>query len=162
MCDDTSGTRSSHVGKIYGICALPAEGRCIRLLELEAAPDKADPLMGKLRLTLLQDDGTTGYPEFTAFSYTRGKPISLRENIIWYNNEVIEITHNCKEALQQIRALHGQITIWVDAICINQQDKKEKATQIPLMQEIFSRAKTVVIWLGRASLPQAKPLTPFR
>jgi hypothetical protein len=36
----------------------------------------------------------------------------------------------------------------VDAICINQKDDVEKATQIPLMKEIYSLAEEVVIWLG--------------
>ncbi|PMD44844.1 heterokaryon incompatibility [Hyaloscypha variabilis F] len=38
--------------------------------------------------------------------------------------------------------------LWVDAICINQKDDVEKATQISLMKEIYSFAEEVVIWLG--------------
>jgi ABC-type uncharacterized transport system substrate-binding protein len=36
----------------------------------------------------------------------------------------------------------------VDAICINQSDKTEKAQQIPLMAEIYARASRVIVWLG--------------
>jgi hypothetical protein len=38
--------------------------------------------------------------------------------------------------------------IWIDAICINQEDEEEKGTQIPLMREIYSRARAVVVWMG--------------
>ncbi|KAI1122277.1 heterokaryon incompatibility protein-domain-containing protein [Nemania abortiva] len=41
--------------------------------------------------------------------------------------------------------------LWVDAICINQNDHKERMQQVALMREIFGRASQVVAWLGRAS-----------
>ncbi|KAI1462799.1 heterokaryon incompatibility protein-domain-containing protein [Annulohypoxylon moriforme] len=40
--------------------------------------------------------------------------------------------------------------IWIDAICINQQDNDEKSTQVQMMLEIYARAKRVNIWLGEA------------
>jgi hypothetical protein len=36
----------------------------------------------------------------------------------------------------------------VDALCINQFDLDEKATQVSQMLAIFERAHTVVVWLG--------------
>lgn len=35
-----------------------------------------------------------------------------------------------------------------DALCINQKDNKERAEQVALMAEVYSRAQKVVIWLG--------------
>ncbi|KAH6692841.1 heterokaryon incompatibility protein-domain-containing protein [Leptodontidium sp. MPI-SDFR-AT-0119] len=37
---------------------------------------------------------------------------------------------------------------WIDAICINQSDMKERSRQIPRMKELYSTAKRVVIWWG--------------
>jgi hypothetical protein len=57
-------------------------------------------------------------------------------------------------ALQMLHYLHRYQTntsarkIWVDAICINQEDQKEKSTQIPLMRDIYSQAGAVVVWIG--------------
>ncbi|KAF2034219.1 HET-domain-containing protein, partial [Setomelanomma holmii] len=39
-------------------------------------------------------------------------------------------------------------SLWVDAVCINQADMDEKATQIPLMGDIYSGAESVYVWLG--------------
>jgi hypothetical protein len=39
--------------------------------------------------------------------------------------------------------------IWVDALCINQDDDEEKAVQVQKMDRIFSFAQQVVIWLGK-------------
>ena len=38
--------------------------------------------------------------------------------------------------------------IWTDALCLNQDDEDEKKVQVPLMDQIYHGAKTVVIWLG--------------
>jgi hypothetical protein len=40
--------------------------------------------------------------------------------------------------------------IWIDAICIDQANKKEKEGQIALMVEIYAKARRVVVWLGEA------------
>jgi len=37
---------------------------------------------------------------------------------------------------------------WVDALCINHDDLREKSQQIQLMPDIFYKAKNVCIWLG--------------
>lgn len=39
--------------------------------------------------------------------------------------------------------------LWVDAICINQDDQGEKNKQIPLIRTIYA-ASCVIVWLGEA------------
>lgn len=53
--------------------------------------------------------------------------------------------------------LPNPLWIFVDAICIKQDDQRDKETQIANMSQIFSQAKTVYTWLGRAkySLPES-------
>ena len=41
--------------------------------------------------------------------------------------------------------------IWIDAICINEEDAAEKSVQVPMMSTIYGRANRVVVWLGDAS-----------
>jgi hypothetical protein len=38
--------------------------------------------------------------------------------------------------------------IWIDAICINQQDNEEKYHQVQHVGEVYRDAKLVVVWLG--------------
>ncbi|KAK2763155.1 hypothetical protein FQN54_009791 [Arachnomyces sp. PD_36] len=42
----------------------------------------------------------------------------------------------------------GGLPIWVDALCINQDNLKEKSHQIQLMSEIYAKASGVFAWLG--------------
>jgi hypothetical protein len=43
------------------------------------------------------------------------------------------------------------LLLWIDAICINQQDREERARQVMLMRDIYRQASRVVAWLGKAS-----------
>ena len=38
--------------------------------------------------------------------------------------------------------------LWIDQICINQKDPKEKSWQVGLMNEIYGKADNTLIWLG--------------
>jgi hypothetical protein len=40
------------------------------------------------------------------------------------------------------------MTLWADAICINQEDLQERKQQLGLMGSIFSNAKYVIAWFG--------------
>jgi hypothetical protein len=39
--------------------------------------------------------------------------------------------------------------IWIDALCINQEDEAEKSQQVQRMGQIYKRAQLVLMWLGR-------------
>ena len=39
------------------------------------------------------------------------------------------------------------MTLWVDAVCINQEDVKERSAQVGLMSQIYQKAKQVIVWL---------------
>ncbi|KAL3292854.1 AAA-domain-containing protein, partial [Colletotrichum asianum] len=42
--------------------------------------------------------------------------------------------------------------IWIDALCINQDDLQEKSDQIPIMDRIYSQARATIMWLGGGEL----------
>lgn len=41
--------------------------------------------------------------------------------------------------------------LWVDAICINQEDREERSRQVQLMAQIHANASCVVVWLEEAT-----------
>jgi hypothetical protein len=59
------------------------------------------------------------------------------------------ITENLKDALIMIQ--HGskkERVLWIDAICINQNDSLERNAQVRQMRHIYSSARRVLVWLG--------------
>lgn len=58
------------------------------------------------------------------------------------------MTAAVNEFLYFWRSFYGHKRFWIDSVCISQQDLEEKATQIPLMAEIYQRAARVIVWLG--------------
>ncbi|RYP70253.1 hypothetical protein DL771_005556 [Monosporascus sp. 5C6A] len=40
------------------------------------------------------------------------------------------------------------ITLWIDAICINQRDQEERNEQVSRMKDIYSQSPSTIIWLG--------------
>ncbi|KAI1180331.1 heterokaryon incompatibility protein-domain-containing protein [Nemania sp. FL0916] len=51
-------------------------------------------------------------------------------------------------ALKYLRLPEKTRTLWIDAICINQDDPEERNHQVQMMSRVYTRAKQVCIWLG--------------
>lgn len=86
-------------------------------------------------------------PEFEALSYTWGDKTDWR--FVRVNGRKMKISGNLYEALTALRRPWEARALWVDQICINQGDIREKNNQIPLMTWIYGRAKNTLIWLGK-------------
>jgi hypothetical protein len=64
------------------------------------------------------------------------------------NGRVLEVQRNLATALRWLRFTDRPRLLWIDAICINQKDEKEKSIQIQNMFTIFYRAeKGTIAWL---------------
>ncbi len=60
------------------------------------------------------------------------------------------VTRTTEIALRKLRRKHGEspLKIWIDALCINQNDDEEKCEQVEMMPNNYQRATEVLIWLG--------------
>lgn len=87
-----------------------------------------------------------------------GRYTSERNVPILCGNSHIYITRNAKEALDALRARYGHDEVifdttsylWLDGICINQEDLLERAAHVKIMGQIYAKADRVFIWLGPA------------
>ncbi|RDW57327.1 hypothetical protein BP5796_12777 [Coleophoma crateriformis] len=86
---------------------------------------------------------------YNALSYTWSEPDCSRDFIC--SGARLPLQLNLLDALQQFKISRIDSPIWIDAICINQQDTSEKKHQIPLMGQIYSQATKVYVWLGKAT-----------
>lgn len=130
---------------VYERHALPPNTKTIRVLDVRPIPrdaPKGTPVECTLRIINLDAD-----PAFTALSYVWGDPTPTRSIVC--DGVVFGVGENCYSALWHLSKKLGGLVIWVDAICIDQEDvRKEKAWQIPLMGDIYTKAAQVYVWLG--------------
>jgi hypothetical protein len=120
----------------------------IRLLELDL--EHEHDIVGLLRPIEL-----TSAPPHYALSYVCGN--GPYEHEVTINDILFKVKPNLHAALRRLQSYFRsagtfRVLIWIDAICINQDNADEKAKQIQGMHEIFSKAEKVLISLD--SVPQ--------
>jgi len=102
-----------------------------------------------------------GPPERTDVALVR-KPVKALSKLVRHVNRskrrehskpsaTIGITDNLAVALRHLRDPIKSRILWVDAICINQDDLAERSAEVLEMGSIYSRAEQVVVWLGPSS-----------
>jgi hypothetical protein len=95
---------------------------------------------------------------FDALSYAWVDNLSLEDTkLIYIDSCPFEIRNNLHSALVNIFANWYLDRIWVDQICINQEDIPEKNQQVALMSKIYKSANEVHIWLGTLDKTLMKP-----
>jgi len=63
----------------------------------------------------------------------------------------IWVKYNLFEALYHLRSPTQDVWLWVDALCINQEDLEEKEVQVARIADIYVAAANVLVWLGEAN-----------
>jgi WD repeat-containing protein 55 len=83
---------------------------------------------------------------YTALSYAWGESAFLK--LITCNGKPFQVTHNLDRALRYLRRTDASVMLWVDQICINQEDAAERSQQVTLMGKIYRHAYSTTVWLG--------------
>ncbi|KAJ4286286.1 hypothetical protein N0V90_013320 [Kalmusia sp. IMI 367209] len=152
--------------KVAGKSTAPA-------LEVDMPRDEPEPAVDKLYqthriatpgdtirvLALLPEDGPTlkatmfcvnlsSGPIYEALSYVWGDMEADASYFLDIDGTIMKITPNLHHALQALRPRQSPRVLWVDAVCVNQNDNKDKETQICMMEEIYRSANHVAVYLG--------------
>jgi hypothetical protein len=90
-----------------------------------------------------------GSPPYKALSYTWGTKQATRD--IYINGQKLQITFSLALALLHLRPDAKSLRLWIDQICINQEDKAEKTKQVLLMDRIYRNTEEALVWLGPAA-----------
>jgi hypothetical protein len=124
-------------------------GEYIRVFELDAGNGQ---ITGQMRLISLGQ----AFRSYDALSYCWGNPKHTVD--IYVSHKRIAVTINLNDALHRLRHGPGSQprTLWVDAICINQEDREEQGHQVQMMGKIYEYARCVPVWLGIGDERMAK------
>lgn len=120
----------------------------IRLLQLLPHRDITAPVHGVIFDYPLLDLIRSAHHLFEALSYAWGSLEKTR--FISINSYNLPVTTNLFTALLHLRDPLLKRTLWIDAICINQEDKDERRLQVQFMAMIYTMASHVTVWLGEA------------
>jgi hypothetical protein len=120
----------------------------IRLLRLLPHEDRMAPIQCQLFDYSLQESGKRIHL-YDALSYAWGDSDNPRS--IHIGEHDLLVTTNLHSALSHLRNFSLERIIWVDAICIDQTNTKEKEQQIQIMAKIYGQANRVLVWLGEAA-----------
>lgn len=142
---------------------IPLDGRHeIRLFTFDRPPRTAlvttlvktgDEIAGSLRTISLED---AHHPAYIALSYTWGSPFPptstessvTAEYRIICDGQNLQIQQNLFAALITLQNLYPTISVWIDAICVNQRNDLERNAQVSIMGDIYAQADEVFAWLG--------------
>jgi len=156
---DIMNTKSNLTKYIYR----PLEtAKHIRVIILKPAPNFND----KLDVSLVHADredvhlGKASVPFYEAMSYCWGdSPFTYSLEV---ENEarkaVLTITKNVDGMLRYFRRSHKPRYLWIDAICLNQNDDTEKLHQIHRMRDIYRQSTKVHVWLGTSIDDNSYPI----
>ncbi|KAL9584240.1 MAG: hypothetical protein Q9212_002244 [Teloschistes hypoglaucus] len=67
----------------------------------------------------------------------------------------LAVTENLATALRHLRWTAKTRDLWIDAICINQQNFAERGAQVAMMGSIYANASQVLVWLGPENIDSA-------
>jgi hypothetical protein len=119
----------------------------IRLLELMPRSQE-DPAVVNCQLHHYQ---LQGIPPYICLSYTWGKGAKDSHSIC-IAGQRFSTSRKVYEMLLDASTWEPlPLLLWVDAICINQDDTEEKTRQVCMMRSIFTWASLVMVWLGDAN-----------
>lgn len=85
---------------------------------------------------------------YSCLSYVWGTGPTNRSILI--NGAFFYVKQNLYDFLERARHRFTHMLIWIDAICINQNDISERNTQVQRMAAIYSGCRQVLVWLGLA------------
>ncbi|KAF4925688.1 Heterokaryon incompatibility protein 6, OR allele [Colletotrichum viniferum] len=106
-----------------------------------------------VRCSLAVTTTTRGYEEYDAISYTWAGDGDIidKSGRVSIASEDFPVTPNCEAVLRRVRQEWTPRIVWIDAICVNQDDLHERGRQVSLMPQIYSRAREVIIYVGEAT-----------
>lgn len=94
------------------------------------------------------------FPLYQCLSSTWGDPfgrdMAQRDYTISCHGRAFKIKENLRAAIQYMWRLNRLELdgIWIDAICINQDDLDERSQQVSMMKRIYASAERTIVWLG--------------
>lgn len=131
--------------------ALPNPSEWMRLIHIPQRRDK-----NRISCELIAVSRSEA-SKYRALSYTWGSGPAQHKVLL--NGQRFWVTDNLYDFLRihtKGERSEDRELLWIDAICINQQDAIEKSQQVQIMGVIYKSADSVIVWLCKSHDPLSK------
>lgn len=128
---------------LYSYMPLSTQSDCTRFVQIEPAQSDNEPISCSLVQIAFGDR-----PKFDALSYMWGDCEGKKWHTILLHGIEYRVGENLWDALHHLRRECQGKLFWIDAICIDQDNLDERNLQVSMMNQIYFRAQTVIVWLG--------------
>lgn len=107
------------------------------------------PIGDKTKRYALAEPSTWVYYEALSYAWglTSNQKAILVDNAAGDANTIL-VTENLEIALRHLRRPAESRTLWIDAVCIDQNNIEERNQQVSMMGNVYARASQVLVWLG--------------
>ena len=121
---------------------LPSSEASFRLLRV--LPSRSNNSQIRCELTIAPILSLSG--KYIAGSYVWGPEVAVAT--IRVNGIEVQVRENLMGFLHVCRRKWHSFVIWIDALCINQDDYEERSKQVATMGQIYANAAAAYYWLG--------------
>ncbi|KAK3075662.1 hypothetical protein LTR53_000810 [Teratosphaeriaceae sp. CCFEE 6253] len=125
----------------FSFTPLPSPLPAIRLLVLHPSEKRSSAVVCSLHTDSLENR-----PQYTALSYEWS--YTDRAATVVVNGRYRIVNTSLHSALQDLRQKTDVQVLWVDVLCMSMMDLAERGSQVGLMNQIYSNAVCVTVWLG--------------
>jgi hypothetical protein len=88
-------------------------------------------------------------PSYEALSYAWGTAEDPTNIYVGNSKDYfLSVSKNLACALDHLRFKESSRTLWIDAICVDQQNLEERSQQVGRMADIYRLAERVIVWVG--------------
>jgi hypothetical protein len=106
-------------------------------------------------------------PKYEALSYAWGKKPAVEHIIIdgaklLVKPNLMAAMHMLREGLDLQSSQDNPRVLWIDAICINQNNSSERTQQVGFMCQIYSQLSRLIVWLGKSNMDSQKVISAMR
>ncbi|POS69162.1 hypothetical protein DHEL01_v212445 [Diaporthe helianthi] len=152
--DDSKAQADENSWKTRRFQYQPLDQTCQQMRLLRLLPKVSDAAPDIIACEIQAFDFAQA-PPFSALSYAWGIA-ATHTGSIRIDDAALVVSLVLLDALRHLRRYFNHPTsppaapdwIWIDAVCVNQEDDSEKSNQVALMAFIYEQARNVISWLG--------------
>jgi len=138
-------------------------------LELSDKLERLDTSDGS-ETSSISEEPESNRPHYEALSYTWGDPDAAGGTVAEVDDPSavdkataeLPLRANLSTALRHLRDTEDERILWIDAICINQDDVEERNEQVKRMTHIYTHSQRVIAWLGEESADSKHAMDTLR